>query len=1113
MGWVGLLIVPLGLLVSGEGPDAGASAEDPQAAEFFEARIRPILVDRCIACHGPEEQKAGLRLDSADGVRRGGDSGPIVEVGDPEASPIVWAIRFDDLVQMPPDGKLTEVAIADLTEWVRMGAPWPESPAPATNPSGPDAVSEAGASHWAFLPVQQPAIPDVRDAGWPVSPIDRFILAGLEARGLRPAPEADRRTLIRRVTFDLTGLPPSPEEVDAFLADESPDAFDRLVDRLLASPRYGERWGRHWLDLARYADTKGYVYGDREEARFPFAFTYRDYVIRSFNEDRPYDRFLREQIAADLLVDDDGKEDRSSLAALGFLTLGRRFLGNVHDIIDDRLDVLFRGTQALTVSCARCHDHKYDPIPTEDYYALYGVFAATTERTARLVASPGDADYEAGLRERQETLDKALLAARSKLSDRSRAAVAEYLAAVPDAERFPGDEHYVILSEGELNPLIVHRWRAYLLGTRESSHPIFEPWHAFEALTPSRFPAETPALARRFAAGGDPAHPINPLVARLFDGTPPASMLEVASRYAALLAEVDREWRDALAEAERTGNDAPIALADPDREALRQVLHAEGSPSTVPPLHINQIEPYFDEKTRVELGKLQIEIDRWHLGASAASPHALVLEDTPDRRSPRVFLRGNPKTKGPEVPRRFLRVLSGEDRQPFRIGSGRLELADCIASPDNPLTARVLVNRLWMHHFSEGLVRTPSDFGTRGDPPTHPGLLDFLARTFIEDGWSIKAMHRRILLTRTYRQAAVDNPDARAVDPENRLLWRANRRRLEWEALRDAMLAGAGTLDPAMGGRPVPLTTPPFPARRSVYGLIDRQDLPGVFRVFNLANPDQHTPRRHETTIPQQALFLMNNPFVVEQARALAARLEEVESPSPEGRLRALYRFALQRSPSPRESEAALGFLSGPSWAPTAEEGPSTAWRYGKGRFDEASGRLDDFEPLGHWTGSAWQAGPDLDLPCLTREGGRAGRDGHAAVRRWVAPAAGVVSLSGPIRVESEDEGGVLAVVLGSRVGELGRWEVGEEGAEAKVDRVDVEPGDAIDFVVVGRGDSAPLPFSWAPRFQFVGPGSGDESPRWDATADFAGPPPAPLTPWELYAQVLLLSNEFTIID
>ena len=1124
---IGLLIASLSGLASDDRPEhredfATVRPIDREAADFFEARIRPVLVERCVECHGPEKQKGGLRLDSAAALRKGGETGPVLDPDDPDSSPLVLAVRYDDLVQMPPSGKLPDPVIADLTRWVHMGAPWPEVSLPASVQDSADSASGVE-THWAFQPVQDPPVPEVNDRNWPATSIDRFVLQGLERAGLRPSPPADKRTLIRRASFDLTGLPPTPEEVEEFLADDRPDAFARVVDRLLASPRYGERWGRHWLDLARYADTKGYVYDDRELGRFPFSYTYRDYVIRSFNRDLPYDRFLREQLAADLLPD---LEDRSSLAALGFLTLGRRFLGNVHDIIDDRLDVVFRSTQALTISCARCHDHKYDPIPIADYYSLYGVFAGTTERTVRLGDPPADsaavAEYERGLRQREEALERALEAERAALSDRLRSEAADYLVAVLDADRLPGEEHYLILAEGELNPLIVHRWRAFLLQTREGFHPIFGAWHAFAELPAAQFSERASAVAARLAAAGDAQRPLNRHVRELFQGPPPQSMAEVARRYGELFATTHRQWQELLRAAAEQDQTPPAGFPDPELEAIRQVIYAADAPTTVPSIHLNQIEAYFSEPKRVQLGKLQMEIDRWHIRSPTAAPHALILSDRPTQSTPHVFLRGNPKAKGPAVPRQFLAALSSQPRTPFRHGSGRLELADCIANPNNPLTARVMVNRIWMHHFGEGLVRTPSDFGTRGEPPSHPELLDHLARLFVSDGWSVKSLHRRIMLSRTYQQASSDHPEGRSRDPENRLLWRMNRLRLEWEALRDAMLAVSGRLESSLGGPPVPLTMPPFPPRRAVYGFIDRRDLPGVFRVFNMASADQHTPRRHETTIPQQALFLMNNPFVIEQARALASNPEVRRATTDGERIQVLYRTVLQRRPTDRELEASEEFLSAGAGRPPVQVPSPSPWRYGSGVFDAAGGRLSAFVPLPHWTGEAWQAGPpwpdpDCGLPRLTRDGGLPGPGpAGAAVRRWVSPIAGTVAITGTIR-HAQPEGqvgdGILAVILSERHGVLGRWEVHRRELEAVVDRVQVEPGEAIDFIVLGRDNPQSDEFTWSPRLRRIEPNAEGDTTVWSALADFTGPPPEPLTPIEQLAQVLLLCNEFTFVD
>ena len=1032
------LSAPLILAFGVAAEAAEDSSRGSDAEAFFESRIRPLLAERCWGCHGPEKQKGNVRLDSRPALVAEVGAGPLVIPGAPAESRLIEVVGYDEEVKMPPKGKLPDRSIADLNRWIQMGAPWPESPRPAKALSGNGAIAEARRSHWAFRPVRRHEAPTVRDKSWPSTPVDVFILAELERNGLTPSPPADRRTLIRRVTVDLLGVPPTPGEVDTFIGDPEPDdlAFARLVDRLLASPQYGERWGRHWLDVARYADSKGYVYADREEERYPFSYSYRDYVIRAFNRDLPYDQFLLEQIAADCLP--GGPDyDRSRLAALGFLTLGRRFVNNIHDIIDDRLDVIFRGTQGLTIGCARCHDHKYDPIPTRDYYSLYGVLASATERTVRLDDSTPDNParrlYASELDARQKALDRALEARRAELSRRLRDRVEEYLVAVPEADKLPGDEFYVILRDpNDLNPVFVHRWKSYLLRTQTGgeSHPIFGAWHAFAALGEKDFASRAPAVAARFArdAAIDGSQQLNRKVAEAFRGPPPRSMREVARRYAAVLLEVHKCWLDSLDRAKKTGAPLPTALSDTDAEALRQVLYAPDSPTTIPPLKITEIEPFFDEKTRVELAQLQMKIDQWNLEATVAPPQALVLCEAANPVNPRVFRRGNPTMMGEAVPRQFLKALSTPDPRPFAEGSGRLELARAIASPDNPLTARVLVNRVWMHHFGAGLVRTPSDFGTRGESPSHPELLDDLARRFIEGGWSIKTLHRLILLSRAYRQKSDDRPDARARDPENRWLWRMNPRRLDWESLRDATLAVSGQLDTALGGRPVQLTRPPYSTRRTVYGFLDRQNFPGLFRNFDAANPDQHTPQRHTTTIPQQSLFLMNHPFMAEAARALAARAQACNAATaePRGGIRRLFLLAYQRPPTSEEADAVARFLSAPAEplsSAVEASPPAPAWRYGTGTLDRSLRRVLDFQEFGYWTGEHWQPGPSYPdarsgLLRLTRTGGQPGiARGQAAIRRWIAPSAGAVDISGTLRHGDRDGDGVDGAIVASRQG------------------------------------------------------------------------------------------------
>jgi mono/diheme cytochrome c family protein len=682
----------------------------PAQAEFFEKAVRPVLADNCFDCHGPRKQKGGLRLDSRAALLSGGDSGPAVVPGKPDKSLLITAVHYDDNPRMPPRNKLKPEQIAALTDWVKQGAPWPAAaveirpPAPAGRAIQ---ISEKDRNFWSFRPVSDPPLPRVKDAAWPKTSIDHFVLARLEAAGLRPAPPADKRTLLRRATFDLTGLPPTPEEIDAFLADDSPRAFERVVDRLLASPHYGERWARHWLDVARYGEDQAHTFQARQ---YPYGHRYRDWLVRAFNADLPYDRFVKEQLAADLLGGPDRPEN---LPALGFFALGPVYYGDPKklDQYDDRIDTLTRGFLGLTVACARCHDHKFDPIPTRDYYGLAGVFAST--------------DYEE----------------------------------VP-----VGTPEQVAKAKKEM---------AAAKGKNKNAAPKFPVIHALK----------------------------------------------------------------------------------------------EGKPVTL-----------------------------------------------------RVHLRGNPATLAEEAPRQFLSVLSPHPR-PFTKGSGRLELAEAIASHDNPLTARVMVNRVWQHHFGRGLVRTASNFGKLGEPPTHPELLDHLTKRF-SSGWSVKALHREILLSAAYQQSGQVNEAAWKIDPEDKLLWRFAPRRLEVEAWRDAMLAVSGQLDRTLGGPSLDLAKPDN-RRRTFYGHVSRHELDPLLRLFDFPDPNITSGERPVTTVPLQQLFVLNSEFMVRNARALAARLAETKGDDAD-RIRRAFPLLYGRPATQEELQLGLAFLH----APQAKDGLSRWEQY-----------------------------------------------------------------------------------------------------------------------------------------------------------------------------------------
>src|SRR4051812_21665018 len=516
-------------------------APEPAGVEFFEQRIRPVLADRCYKCHSAEAEqgkklKGGLRLDTREGMLKGGESGkPAVVPGEIDHSLLIEAIRYKNQdLQMPPKGRLTDVQVADFVAWVKAGAPDPRG---STQGPGPLAARPDPKQFWSFQPVKDPPVPEVHDHSWVRTPVDAFVLARLEAKGLRPSPEADRRTLIRRASYDLTGLPPSANEVDAFVHDDALDAYDRLIDRLLASPRYGERWGRYWLDLARYSDTKGYVF-DREERFFVHAHAYRDWVIRAFNEDLPYDEFLLRQIAADQLpprpgASKDGVDQ--DLAAMGFLTGGRRVLGGIHDIIDDRMDVVMRTTQGLTIGCARGHDHKFDPIPTRDYYSLYGVFFGSTERTVVLDPSPARTPeyvaYEAELKKRTEKFESTFAKRREEAADHFRNKSGMYLPAVLEVEKLPTELFGMTLGPDDFNPLIARQWQAYLFhSSKRPFDPILAPWHALAGLPAAEFSSRAPEIIQKLTSE-DAQNRLNRQVAAALKASPPSSMLELAKLY------------------------------------------------------------------------------------------------------------------------------------------------------------------------------------------------------------------------------------------------------------------------------------------------------------------------------------------------------------------------------------------------------------------------------------------------------------------------------------------------------------------------------------------------------------------------------------------------------
>ncbi|MFZ9745458.1 MAG: PSD1 and planctomycete cytochrome C domain-containing protein [Opitutaceae bacterium] len=859
-------------------PPAASAGLSPEDEAFFESRIRPVLAEHCYRCHSAREGKAkgGLQLDTREALRRGGDSGPALVPGAPEQGSLLAAVRPGNPdLQMPPADAgppLTPAQVADLEAWIRRGAPDPRDGVAAPT------AAELARTHWAFQPPRAPAQPPVPGAA--ADPVDAFLRATPGAPGGGPVPEADARTLLRRVSYALTGLPPTPEETEAFAREHAvdPGAYARAVERLLASPAYGERWGRHWLDVARYADTQGYLVGEAER-RFPFSHTYRDYVIRAFNADLPYDRFLTEQLAGDLLATED---DRSPLAALGFLTLGRRFLNNQNDIIDDRIDVVTRGLLGLTVACARCHDHKSEPVTMRDYYALHGIFASSEEPAEKPLLAPvtDTAEHRAYLAKRAATEDRVRAREREEVDKflaGIRARTGDYLLGVHDSARLPPEaKPELFAGERKLNPEFLRRWREFLATPEASVQPVLAPWFALVALPAEGFAGAAADLVCGWS-DTPPAGLDATVVAALAGGARPlGSLADVAAVYNRVFAAPGpaRAWAETEA--------FPGRLPFPGAAAL--------------------IRRQLDTRTAA----LRRELAALEWTEPGAPLRAMALVERAQPRDSAVLLRGNPANRGPVVPRGVPALLAGADAPAVAAGSGRRELARAVARADNPLTARVFVNRVWAWHFGEGLVRTPSDFGVRTAAPELRDLLDWLAADFMAGGWSVKRLQRRIVLSAAYRRAAEAPPATLAADPENRWLTRFPRRRLDFEGLRDTFLAVSGRLETRIGGLAEDLWREPFTGRRSVYGFIDRQNLPGVFRVFDFPNPDASAAQRIATTVPQQALFLLNSPFALETARALAAR---AEAAGP-ARLEALFRLVHQRVPDAAEREWAAQFLA-----------------------------------------------------------------------------------------------------------------------------------------------------------------------------------------------------------
>ena len=949
----------------------------PEDLAYFENRIRPLLVEHCHKCHGARKQESGLRLDDRGMMLSGGDRGAAVNLQDPSASLLLKAVRHEGDLKMPPEKKLPQGTIAELAEWIRRGAPWPAgAKTAATLRSGP--ITSEERAFWSFQQPREGSVPEVKRLEHVHTPIDRFVTAACEAAGVAPAQPTDKRTLVRRASFDLTGLPPELNDVQAFLDDESPDAFPRVIDRLLASPAYGERWGRHWLDVVRYADTAG------ETADYPVreAYRYRDYVIRAFNDDKPYDQFVREQIAGDILARTAPRDKYAELVtATGYLAISRRFgfdsENYQHLTIQDTIDSLGQTFLGLTLGCARCHDHKFDPVTTSDYYALYGIFESSR------YAFPGS-EQKQRVRAMAPLAPLEEAAAAWRKYDERFTDLAQQLEAakqpapsvkVRSLEDIDGDFELQAVSNGGSRGVLVPPWMYE-----------GEPLVTTAAQSPYRNIYRGGGVGVSLT-GGDSEHSVVQAIPDHFakqkalfvnfDFRVPLAGQEARGSYHFGVGNITTDWMaaeiyisseaawlrsgDEITEIRKlkAGEWYQVQLAlDLAAGSWQATVAAPGEAVTTErhPLvkgfrgEVNYLG--FDSSGHLQLPRPMLEVDNIAVSSrpfpALGSPPAAVAP--PGERKPeeilaelhrllesgpcelayavtegtshnaRLQMRGEPGKLGGEVPRRWLEILGGDQLARDIPGSGRLELADWMTRKENPLIARVMVNRLWQHHFAQGLVATENDFGARGSKPSHPELLDYLARRFMADGWQMKKMHRRIMLSAVYQLASQNS--ATSAGSANRLLTHYPRQRLDAESIRDALLLLGGGLDRSTAG-PHPFPAPatwsftqhnPFIAvydspKRSVYLMTQRLKRHPYLALFDGADTNASSPRRLETTVPTQSLFLMNDPFVHQQSSGLARRILAF-TPDEQARIARLYELALSRLPTAEELAADQTFLA-----------------------------------------------------------------------------------------------------------------------------------------------------------------------------------------------------------
>ncbi len=863
-----------------------AAENDRAGMEFFESKIRPVLVQHCYRCHSQKalkrkRLKAGLLVDSKAGLLKGGDNGPAIVPGKLKESLLIKALHFQDDLEMPPSGKLPAKVIADFEAWVKMGAPDPRIGKSVKVKTGIDL--EKGRQFWAFQCPEAGPVPKNTEHHWSKTSIDRFLYAKLKEKNLRPVRLASKQQLARRAYFQLIGLPPTPKEMDQFVNDASPNAYRNLINRLLDSPHYGEKWARHWLDVARYAEDQAHTFAVRKKSS---AYQYRDWVIKAFNDDMPFDRFAKLQIAGDLIQEKD-TDKFIQFAGLGFLGLGAEYYKNTNaaqaiaDELDDRVDTLTRGFLGLTVSCARCHDHKYDPIATKDYYSLAGIFNGS-----RLVDAPLSSDeevraYNEGqnrIRKKNDAINKWLQEKVVALAQPEFAKISKYLQTAWRIQTLRKGKvrHSLgkIAQEEDISEYYLNRWVSYLGSNNAKRNALFKEWLR---------KSPTATKAKQYS-----------------DVTIPVDVQKGADKVAADILAI---WKEKSTKGKRSR---------PKQQLLDNLVRRNPGP-----FYIDNRRVEREHLSKSDLGHLKtMRAELNELKKTAPEKYEVAHIIRGGGNTMQVYIRGNPKKKGDWAAKGLPPVVTGvrlptDEKAAKARPYSRLDLANEIASRDNPLTARVIVNRVWQWHFGRGLVGTSSNFGKLGDRPTHPELLDWLTVRFIESGWSLRWLHREIMLSTAYQLSSVGNANNEKIDPENLYRWQWSRRRLDVEIWRDSLLAVSGQLDRALGGPTIDLGDKNN-RRRTVYAKISRHKLDGLLRLFDFPDANVTSAKRTDTTVPQQQLFVLNSDFMVNMAKAFAHRVQKEASSDPE-RIRLAYRLAFGRSPTDQEQSLGERFLRLPA--------------------------------------------------------------------------------------------------------------------------------------------------------------------------------------------------------